>query len=136
MDFPRFVYKSPGQVRVTPNLCYNYVVVGSKAELEDRLAAGWHETPESAGKEAGDEAYLFGLSPNRRRRMERHLAKMKRAAPKPEAPPQPAVEEKEDDSPPTRAELEEKAREIGVRFDGRTTDALLAKRIENALRRT
>ena len=30
-------------------------------------------------------------------------------------------------------ELELKAREIGVKFDGRTTDALLLKRIENAI---
>lgn len=135
MDFPRFVYKSPGQVRVTPSLCYNYVVVGSKAELEERLAAGWHETPESAGKEAGDEAYLFGLSPNRRKRMERHLAKMKRAAPKPEAAPQPAVEEKEDNSPPTRAELEEQCRRLGIRVDGRYGDRRLLALIDEKMRR-
>lgn len=43
-------------------------------------------------------------------------------------------EEPEDDSPPTRAEMEEIATKLGVRFDGRTSDELLAKRIENRMR--
>lgn len=30
------------------------------------------------------------------------------------------------DEPPTRDELEEKARELGIKFDGRTTDKKLA----------
>jgi hypothetical protein len=38
-----------------------------------------------------------------------------------------------DDAPPTRAELEEKAKELGIRFDGRTSDAKLAANIEAAL---
>lgn len=40
----------------------------------------------------------------------------------------------EDDAPVTRAELEEKATELGIKFDGRTTDAKLAERIEEALK--
>jgi hypothetical protein len=38
-----------------------------------------------------------------------------------------------DDSPVTREELELKARELGIKFDGRTTDALLLKRIEESI---
>ncbi len=38
-----------------------------------------------------------------------------------------------DESPPTRAELEQKARELGVSFDGRTTDKRLAERIAAAI---
>jgi hypothetical protein len=34
-----------------------------------------------------------------------------------------------DEAAPTRSELEEKATELGVRFDGRTTDAKLSKLI-------
>lgn len=34
---------------------------------------------------------------------------------------------------PSRAEMEQKATELGVKFDGRTTDALLLKRIEQAI---
>jgi hypothetical protein len=38
-------------------------------------------------------------------------------------------------SAPTRAELEQKATELGLRFDKRTGDALLASRIAEALKR-
>ena len=37
------------------------------------------------------------------------------------------------DHAPTRAELEEKARELKIKFDGRTSDAKLAANIEAAL---
>ncbi len=38
-----------------------------------------------------------------------------------------------DAAPATRAELEQKAAELGLKFDGRTTDKLLAERIVEAL---
>ena len=45
-----------------------------------------------------------------------------------------ASEPKEsDDGQPTRAELEEKAKELGIKFDGRTSDAKLASNIKAAL---
>ena len=37
------------------------------------------------------------------------------------------------ESAPTREELEEKARELSIRFDGRTSDAKLAANIKAAL---
>lgn len=45
----------------------------------------------------------------------------------------PEVVETEDDSAPTRAELEAKATELGLKFDGRTSDAGLLKKIDAAL---
>jgi len=42
-------------------------------------------------------------------------------------------EEPADNAPPTRAELEAKATELGIKFDGRTTDAALMRRIESEL---
>lgn len=39
-----------------------------------------------------------------------------------------------DDTPVTRAELEQKARELGVKFDGRTTDKKLAALIDEAMK--
>lgn len=39
-----------------------------------------------------------------------------------------------DDAPVTRAELEQKATDLGLKFDGRTTDAKLAERIAEALK--
>lgn len=38
--------------------------------------------------------------------------------------------EAENDSAPTREELETKATELGIKFDGRTTDKSLAEKIE------
>ena len=39
----------------------------------------------------------------------------------------------DDDAPPTREELETKARELGIKFDGRTSDKALLAKIEAAL---
>lgn len=39
----------------------------------------------------------------------------------------------EDNSPPTRAELEAKANELGIEFDGRTSDKKLYERIMDRL---
>ena len=39
----------------------------------------------------------------------------------------------EDDAPPTRAELESKADELGIRYDRRTGDKKLLKLIEEAI---
>ena len=38
-----------------------------------------------------------------------------------------------DDAPPTRAELETKAAELGLKFDGRTSDKKLEKMITESL---
>jgi hypothetical protein len=43
-------------------------------------------------------------------------------------------EQSEDDLPPTRYELEQKANELGIKFDGRTTDRKLLEKIEEVLR--
>lgn len=43
------------------------------------------------------------------------------------------AEEPDDDSAPTRAELETMATELGIKFDGRTTDAGLLKKINAEL---
>ena len=40
--------------------------------------------------------------------------------------------EPEDNSPPTRAEMEQRAKELGIKFDGRTTDAALLRKISEA----
>ena len=39
----------------------------------------------------------------------------------------------EDDAPPTRAELEAKATELGIKFDGRTKDKKLGQLIQDRL---
>ncbi len=42
------------------------------------------------------------------------------------------VAEPEDNAPPTRAEMEQRAKELGIKFDGRTTDAALLRKISEA----
>lgn len=48
----------------------------------------------------------------------------------------PVAEDKESDdtAPPTRQELEEKATELGIKFDGRFSDKKIAQLIEEALK--
>ena len=46
----------------------------------------------------------------------------------------PADETPDDNAPPTRAELEQQARELGIDFDGRTTDKKLGARIAAAMK--
>jgi hypothetical protein len=43
------------------------------------------------------------------------------------------VTEEDDTAPPTRQELEEKATELGIKFDGRFSDKKIAQLIEAAL---
>ena len=43
------------------------------------------------------------------------------------------VHEADDNAPPTREELEAKATELGIKFDGRTSDKSLAAKIQSAL---
>jgi hypothetical protein len=45
----------------------------------------------------------------------------------------PALDVSDDDAPPTRAELEAKAAELGIKVDKRWSDKTLAERIESLL---
>lgn len=50
-----------------------------------------------------------------------------------EAHDKPTVLKSDDNAPPTREELEAKATELGIKFDGRTSDAKLGSLITKAL---
>jgi hypothetical protein len=97
MDFPRLVYKCPGQWQCHGGT-YTSAAVENETELKASLAAGWFASLEEA---------INGESAS--------------------------VEDSDDDAPPTRAELEEKARELGIKFDGRTSDKKLLANISAAL---
>lgn len=104
-DFPTIVYKTPGPFSGNG---FTYATLGVKdaSGLKAALDAGWHRTlPEAAAPKA-------------------------KAAPV--APVAPAVIPS-DDAPPTRAELEAKALDLGIKFDGRTPDATLARKIADAM---
>lgn len=96
MDFPRSLFKSPGDQWVGGG-SFAIEHVEDLAQYHAAKKAGWFDSvPEAL------DAWRNGP---------------------------PAVA---DDAPPTRAEMEEMARSLGIKFDGRTTDAALLRRIETA----
>jgi len=104
MTFPTMVYRSPGFHRGPKGATFDFLGVKDAAALKAAKAAGWHETMEEAtGAKKVIEAAV-------------------------------ALDEAIDEiSPPTREELEAKAEELGVKFNARTKDAVLAKRIAEAI---
>ena len=110
--FPTMVYKAPG-----PEFMHS-LPIGLKTAIttsEDDLAAakeaGWHETTTAAV-----EAY------NEQRQAEAEAAR------------QAAANANSTAAQPTRAELEVKAKELGIEFKANTTDAALLKLIEAKLK--
>jgi hypothetical protein len=102
------VYLSPGNFRRGKS-SYRYVSVNSLEEHDAYLAQGWSTSADLAIDRAN--------APT--------------SAPAPAPVPAPVVPE--DNAPPTRVELETKARELGLRFDGRTSDRTLLRRITQAI---
>ena len=108
MEFPRFVYLSPGNFRRGKS-SYRYVSVNSLEEHDAYLAQGWSTSADLA------------------------IDRANAPTPAPAPAPVPAPVVPEDNAPPTRAELETKARELGLKFDGRTSDRTLLRRITQAI---
>ena len=112
MDFPGLVFRCPGAHIGPGRSTYDYAGVKTQEQLAAKLAEGWFATLGEAVE-----------------------ASLPKAPPVVPSAPQEAVEEPipGDDEPPTRRELEEKARELGIKFDGRTPDRKLAKSIAEAM---
>lgn len=104
-DFPRMVYKAGGPHEIH-GAKFDYLIAEDDEELTGMLADGWHLST----NEATDAA---------------------KAAVRPQTQnPEPA----DDNAPPTRAELEQKATELGIEFSPRIGDAKLAERIAEKLK--
>jgi hypothetical protein len=118
MDYPALVYRCPGAHFGPDGTTYDSLGVRDDEQLRAALADGWAESLVKAV-----EIYL-GAS-------DEFVAN-----PVPDVDAAEAEEIKEGDegSPPTREELEEKANELGIKFDGRTTDRKLLEKIEEVLR--
>jgi len=104
MEYPVLVYRCPGEHFGPSGTTYGFTVANDEKECAHLLANGWSESLIKAV-----DAFL-----NPSKSVE-------------------DFEESADNSPITREELELKARELGIKFDGRTTDALLLRRIEQAI---
>lgn len=105
------VYRSPGKsaekrIERSSGKSYDYKVVDADEEgaLEAAFEDGWHGSPKEAVAAVDN---IPTLTP---------------AAPPPD-----------DNAPPTRAEMEEKAFELGVVFDDKMKDKTLKKKISEAI---
>jgi hypothetical protein len=136
MEFPRFVYKSPGPSRHSTGGAYRFAVVNSQAEIDAHVAAGWSLTPREAIAKAGEPAFLYGLSPVQQKRLKvlKPWLKVRPAEPEPVAEPAPApAPEPADDAPPTRAEMMQQAELLGIKVDRRWGDGKLLAKINEAM---
>ncbi len=109
---PTMVYKCPGHFTIPGTKdTYKYVSAKTQEELDHLLASGWFE-----GRDAAVAARK-GVQPS--------------AATS--NTPTAASGAAEDNAPPTRAELEQKAKELGLQFNDKTKDDRLAKMIAKAI---
>lgn len=144
--FPIHVYRSPGNY-VLRGKSYKLASVADQNDLQAHLDAGWSITLDSAFKAAGESAvatmktaeWRKNKKPAQRKR-EFKIAKEKARAEKiardSGVPAVVKVVEHNDDAQPTRAELEEQATLLGLKFDGRTTDKRLLERITETMKET
>lgn len=103
MDYHELVYKCPGEHHAHGGVTYKYRAVNSEDELNKCLSDGWHASLIDA------------------------VDAFKNPNPVIEKPIPP------DNAEPTREELELKATELGIKFDGRTNDAKLLKMINERI---
>ena len=138
-EFPRMVYISPG-MSTTRGGTFDYTVANDEEGLAHLLASGWFETIAEAlaGEREEPEPEVEDVPEPEAEpepepvveAVEEEPAPVETVEPEPEPEPEPdhSIE-------PTREELEMKANELGIKFDGRTTDKKLQQRIEDYLYR-
>ena len=143
-QFPCFVFRAPGAI-VRARYTYDTMTVATQAQLDQRLESGWFlslgEAIEAAGSRAARISRVKPKPPRRPSKpldgVNRRLAKTEPVAAAPEPAPAPEPEAvPEDNAPVTREELEAKATELGIPFNGRTSNKKLTSLIETALAQT
>jgi len=143
MIYPGFVYLSPGS-KLRGTKTYKIATVSNQEEFDAMIAAGWSETVEQAILNAGNSANQIKRAKFRKpkgwkkpKKPSKPLDGMNHrliVKETPVAAPDPVPEPINDNAPVTRAEMELKATELGLKFDGRTTDRVLLTRIQESLR--
>ena len=104
IDFPTILYRVPGPHKKPRGGTYKTIGATDQDAFDDLTSKGWFPSYEAAISTVAGKA-----APN-------------------------VVEQPIDEvSGPTRSELESKASELGVSYDGRTSDKKLAERIAKAL---
>jgi len=139
--FPCFIFRAPGAI-ARARYTYDSMAVTNAAQLDQRLASGWFLTLDEAIKSAGASAIpIRRVRPKPPRRPSKPLDGINRRMAKPvatdavskHAPESVLRAAPDDDAPVTREELAAKAKELGISFDGRTSNRKLIKLIEAAL---
>ena len=106
-DFPTMVYRSPGFHRASGGKTFDYRGIDDAGALSAALSDGWRLTVEEAIAGVKAQAVIKEVIE--------------------------AQEAIDDVSPATRDELEQKAKELGIGFNSRTSDTVLAQRIAGAI---
>ena len=148
---PCFIFRAPGPIR-RARYSYSTMTVASQAQLDEKLASGWHLTLEQAIDAAGESAsrhlakrkvrvrkVRVQVRPQPRRASARRAAAEDKAVPQApaveiQAPVEPPTAVPDDNAAPTRIELVAKATELGLKFTKRTSDEKLLALIEAALK--
>ena len=100
---PKLVYKSPGSQYGPAGKTYSWSGVKTQEDLDDKIADGWFLTLAEA------------IAPKDAPNIEQKAVEI------------------DENAPPTRSELEQKATELGLKFDGRTSDNKLGQKIQESL---
>src|SRR3990167_11110301 len=109
MEFPRTVFKNHGPIERAGGT-FSALLIDGREAFENALEDGWYEN------------LAVAIDPPKKVEPE----KLEDLEPPDEKDP-------ESEAPPTRLELEAKAKELGIRFDGRYSDKGLTAMIEKAL---
>lgn len=113
-DFPKMLYKAPGPHEIHGGK-FDTKIVNDEAEQDEALANGWHLTTGDA-KAAHEES---------KNGQESTTSTSNQAGS--------SNSTGDDNAPPTREELEQKAKELGIEFAPNIGDKKLAERIEAKL---
>ncbi|CAB4152997.1 hypothetical protein UFOVP608_43 [uncultured Caudovirales phage] len=137
LQYPRMLYKTPP---ARPGKRADMRVVKDQAECDQALASGWHLKIEAA-----DEASGFVYQKPVPKPLPKRVQKPKPPKPVNKLDPKWSAEQRakaaaavpeevpQDDAPVTREELEAKATELGIPFNGRTSNKKLSGLIATAL---
>jgi hypothetical protein len=137
LQYPRMLYKTPP---ARPGKRADMRVVKDQAECDQALAAGWHLKIEAADEASGFVYQKPVLKP-----LPKRVPKPKPPKPVNKLDPKWSAEQRakaaaavpeevpQDDAPVTREELEEKATELGIPFNGRTSNKKLSGLIATAM---
>lgn len=113
--FPKMLFQYPGREAFQDGL-YSHCIVHDEDEHADALNDGWHEDPPAA-RRAHEESLAHAAAETEAAAAARDAEELERLK----------------TAPPTRDEMETQATNLGLKFDGRTSDKKLLGLIEAAL---